>query len=150
MKKVACLIVILFLFGCGSPEKKEEMVMVKVEFRLAETEPAEGLTEMTIPGLEEKFYLHDKVLMNNYDIQFALPFLWDGKSVVELTFTEAGKVRFARLTEENLGKRMGILIDGKLVMAPMIKAPILEGKAIIEGNFSEEEADRIATGIMLR
>ncbi len=150
MRKFACLIIILFLFGCGSPEKKEEMGMVKVEFHLAETEPAEGLTEMTIPDSGEKFYIHDKVLMNNYDIQLALPILWDGKSVVELTFTEAGKVRFARLTEENLGKRIGILINGKLVMAPTIKAHILEGKAMIEGNFSEEEADRIATGIMLR
>ncbi len=105
---------------------------------------------MTIPGSEEKFYVRDTVVMSNYDIQRALPIVWNGKSVVELTFTPAGKVRFAMLTKENLGKRIGILIDGKLVTAPIVEAPILEGKALIDGDFSEEEAHRIADGIMLR
>ncbi len=149
MKRSAVLAFILSLLACGGADKKVEKKAEKVtvEFRLAETEPAEGLTEMTIHDSGEKFYIHDKVLMNNYDIQFALPIVWEGKSVVELTFTEAGKVRFAMLTKENLERRIGILIDGELVMAPTIKAPILEGKAIIEGNFSEEEAHRIADGI---
>lgn len=148
MKKVACLIVILFLFGCGGAEKKPEMI--RVEFRLAETEPAEGLTQMSIPGLEEKFYVQDEVLLSNEDIQFAFPVKRQEHSVIELTFTEAGKEKFARITKENVGKKMGVLIDGELIMAPTIRAPILEGKAIIDGNFSEEEADKIANAIMLK
>ncbi|MGB2697082.1 MAG: hypothetical protein WBD28_04385 [Candidatus Zixiibacteriota bacterium] len=148
MRKFACLLIILFLFGCGGAEKKPEMV--KVEFRLAETEPAEDLTEMTIPGLEEKFYLHNEVLLSNDDIQFAFPGSLGDRAVIELTLTEAGKEKFAQITKENLEKRIGILIDGKLVMAPTIKAPILEGKAVIDGNFSEEEAERLATSIMLK
>jgi len=150
MKKVACLIIILFLCGCGSPEKEPEMQKVKVEFRLAEAEPAEGLTEMTLSTSGQRFYLHDEVAMSNYDIHIALPLVWEGKSVVELTFTEAGKVRFAMLTEENVGKRIGILVDGELVSAPIVRAPISEGKAIIDGDFSEEEAHEIAAGIMRR
>lgn len=150
MKKIAFLIIILFLCGCGSPEEEAEMEMVKVEFCLAETEPAEGLTEVTLSTSGEKFYLHDEVLMSNYDVQIAFPVVWEGKSVVELTFTEAGKVRFAMLTEENVGKRIGILVDGELVSAPIVRAPITEGKAMIDGGFSEEEAHEIAAGIMRR
>ena len=148
MKKVAFLIAILFLFGCGGAEKKPEMM--RVEFRLAQTEPAEGLTEMSIPGLEEKFYLQDEVLLSNEDIQFAFPVKRQEHSVIELTFTEAGKEKFAQITKENVGKKMGVLIDDKLIMAPIIRAPILEGKAIIDGNFSEEEAEKIANAIMLK
>ena len=148
MKKVAFLIAILFLFGCGGAEKKPEMM--RVEFRLAQTEPAEGLTQMSIPGLEEKFYLQDEVLLSNEDIQFAFPVKRQEHSVIELTFTEAGKEKFAQITKENVGKKMGVLIDGKLIMAPIIRAPILEGKAIIDGNFSEEEAEKIANAIMLK
>lgn len=150
MKRIAFLIIILFVCGCGSPEKEAEVEMVKVEFCLAETEPAEGLTEVTLSSSGEKFYLHDEVLMSNYDVQIAFPVVWEGKSVVELTFTEAGKVRFAMLTEENVGKRIGILVDGELVSAPIVRAPITEGKAIIAGDFSEEEAHQIAAGIMRR
>ena len=148
MKKFAFLLIVLFIFGCAGPEEKPEMV--KVEFRLAETEPAEGLNQMSIPGSEERFFLHDEVLMSNDDIQFAFPGSWGDRAVIELTLTEDGKEKFAQITSENLGKRIGILLDGKLVMAPTIKAPILEGKAVIDGNFSEEEADRIATRIMLK
>ena len=148
MKKVAFLIAILFLFGCGGADKKPEMM--RVEFRLAETEPAEGLTQMTIPDLEEKFYLQDEVLLSNEDIAFAFPIKRQDHSVIELTLTQAGTEKFAQITKENIGKRIGVLINGKLVMAPTIRAPILEGKAIIDGNFSEEEADKIANAIMLK
>ena len=148
MKKVAFLIAILFLFGCGGADKKPEMM--RVEFRLAETEPAEGLTQMAIPGLEEKFYLQDEVLLSNEDIAFAFPVKRRDHSVIELTLTQAGTDKFAQITRENIGKRIGVLIDGKLVMAPTIRAPILEGKAIIDGNFSEEQADKIANSIMLK
>ena len=104
MKKVAYLIVILILFGCGGAEKKPEII--RVEFRLAETEPAEGLTQMTIPGLEQKFYVQDEVLLSNEDIQFAFPVKRQEHSVIELTFTEDGTEKFARITRENLEKRI--------------------------------------------
>jgi preprotein translocase subunit SecD len=148
MKKLAFLIIILSLLGCAGPEEKSEKVAV--EFRLAEIEPDEGLTEMTISGSEEKFYLHDEVLLTNADIAFALASSWENRPVVELTLTQPGGDKFARITRDNIGRRIGILVDGKLINVPIIRAPIEQGKAIIDGNFSEEEANRIASGIMLK
>ena len=152
MKRAVALIIILTLFACGSQEKKAEKKVEKValEFRFAETTPAEGLQEMIIDGSGERFYLHDEVLITNDDISFALVVSLQGRSMVELTFTEAGSQKLAQLTQDNIGKRVGMLIDGKLVTAPIIRAPLLEGTAVINGDFSDEEADRIATGIMLK
>ncbi len=143
MKTVTVLIVLLALLGCAkAPEQ------VTIEFRLAETEPAEGLTEMIFHRTEETFYLHDEVLISNADIASASATMWEQRPVVDLRFTEAGTQKLAKLTTENVKKRVGMLVDGTLASAPVINAPILEGRAIIDGDFSEKEARRIAAGIV--
>lgn len=148
MRRIVGLIVLLSLLGCGSGQKKAETVTV--EFRLAEIVSGEGLTEMSIPDSFEKFYLHDEVLISNADIAWAMPTSWQNRPAVELTLTQTGREKFAQLTQEHLGRLMGIVVDGKLVIVPMIKAPILDGIAVIDGNFSAEEANRIAAGIITR
>jgi preprotein translocase subunit SecD len=146
MKKIVGLVILLSLFGCGASEKKVEKVTV--EFRLAETQPGGGLTAMTIARLGQTFYVHEEVLISNADIAWAMPTTWLRMPVVELTFTETGREKFAQVTKDNLGKPMGIVVDGELVIVIIIQAPIVDGKTIVDGKFSEEEAKRIATGII--
>jgi len=145
MKYFISLLIAAALFGCSTPEKQAEKVTV--EFRFAETEAAEGLTEIILPITGQKFYLHDEVIMSNEDIAMASVTMWNGKPVVELQFTLTGKDKFAQLTKENLKRRVGMLVDGKLVTAPIINAPIDQGIAIITGDFTKDEAQRIADGI---
>ncbi|MFC1683160.1 hypothetical protein ACFL0G_03025, partial [Candidatus Zixiibacteriota bacterium] len=111
-------------------------------------EPVEDLTMMVCTVSGETFYLHEEVLLSNADIESASPSSWDARPTVDLIFTEAGREKFARLTEENIGGRVGMLLDGELVTTPVIQASILEGKAVINGDFTEEEAKRIAAGIV--
>ena len=47
-----------------------------------------------------------------------------------------------------LPKPIGMLVDGELITAPVIRTPIREGRAVINGDFTEEEAKRIAAGIV--
>ena len=145
MKNFISLLIVAALFGCFTPEKQAEKVTI--EFRFAETEAAEGLTEIILPITGQKFYLHDEVIMSNDNIAMASVVIWDEKPVVELQFTLTGKDKFAQLTKENLKRRMGMLVDGKLVTAPIINAPIDQGIAIITGDFTKDEAQRIADGI---
>lgn len=145
MKKFLVFFITAALFGCSTPEKQAEKVII--EFCFAETEAAEGLTETILPITGQTFYLHDEVVMSNEDIAMASVTMWSGKPVVELQFTFTGKDKFAQLTKENLKRRMGMLVDGKLVTAPIINAPIDQGIAIITGDFTKDEAQRIADGI---
>ncbi len=62
---------------------------------------------------------------------------------VEVTLTEGGKKRFAQLTQDAIGRRLGIVVDGKVVSAPIIRAPIVGGKARVDGHFTLEEAEAI-------
>jgi preprotein translocase subunit SecD len=145
MKRIVGLAVVLALVGCGKMET--ETSKVRVEFRLAETEAAEGLERAPLPVTGEDVFLHADPVVSNADIASACVVTHGGGPAVEVTMTATARERFARATEEHVMKRMAILVDGRLVAAPIIRAAIPGGKAIIHGSFDEKEAQRIAKGI---
>lgn len=67
---------------------------------------------------------------------------------VSLEFNSEGAKKFAKITEENVGKRLAIVLDGKVQSAPVIREPIPSGQAQITGRFTQEEARDLA--IVLR
>jgi len=68
------------------------------------------------------------------------------RSVIAFDFDDRGSARFTDLTTANLGRAMAIVIDGKVVSAPVIQAVI--GKSgQITGDFTEPEAAAIADAL---
>jgi len=67
------------------------------------------------------------------------------KPQVSLEFDEKGNDIFAELTTENVGRMMAIFLDNYLVSAPSINEPIIDGKAVISGTFSLEEAKQMVS-----
>jgi preprotein translocase subunit SecD len=67
-----------------------------------------------------------------------------GNHVISVEFTKAGEKQFAKVTRQNVGKRLAIIIDGQLCEAPMIIAAIPGGKVQISGSFSKSEAQDLA------
>ncbi len=67
---------------------------------------------------------------------------------VALDFTDRGAKIFAKITEENVGKRLAIVLDGVVRSAPVIREKIGGGHAQITGSFTHEEASDLA--IVLR
>lgn len=64
--------------------------------------------------------------------------------IVILEFTPRGSVKFERLTEENVGKRLAIVLDGVVQSAPVIRQAIRGGAARIEGIGALDEARDLA------
>ena len=118
-----------------------------LEFRIAEDEPAPGLTEMEFDPTGESFYLHDEVLVDQSDVDSAVVIMHDGRPAVELLLTSVGTRKFEDLTERNVGKRCGMVLNGQLVSAPRIMTPIRVGRAIVASDFTEAEARRVAQGL---
>lgn len=64
--------------------------------------------------------------------------------VIALEFNEEGKNLFAEITERNIGKPVGIFLDGDPISIPMVQDSIRDGKAIISGDFTVDEAKQLA------
>lgn len=64
--------------------------------------------------------------------------------VVSFAFNNIGSKIFADITKNNIGTRLAIILDGKLLSAPVINEPILGGSGIISGNFTIESANELA------
>ena len=64
----------------------------------------------------------------------------NGQAVVSFKFNSVGAKRFARVTQENVGKPFAIIIDNQVISAPNINEPILGGAGQISGNYTVESA----------
>ena len=66
---------------------------------------------------------------------------------VAITFDGQGGRRFARVTQENVGKPFAIILDNQVISAPNINQPILGGRASIFGSFTVESANELAIAL---
>lgn len=69
--------------------------------------------------------------------------------VVQLEMTSDGTKKFADATTELKGKVLYIMFDGKVVSSPVVNAAITDGRAVIEGMASIEEAENLASTIRI-
>jgi preprotein translocase subunit SecD len=69
-----------------------------------------------------------------------------GENAVSFRFDGAGARAFGRASTDNVGKRFAIVLDDKIISAPNIREPILNGSGQISGGFATlEEANELAT-----
>ena len=68
--------------------------------------------------------------------------------VVSTVFDATGARRFAKLTTEHVGERFAIVLDGKVLSAPVIREPIPGGRGQISGGFTLQGAKDLA--VLLR
>jgi preprotein translocase subunit SecD len=140
------------VFLCGmagaSAAQPAEPSGVKFELRQAESKPAEGLTEATVAGTNDKVYLHKAAALTGQDIAQARA-TTDGrdKPAVEITLTEEGRKTLAKLTEGHQGKPLAIIVAGKVISAPIVRSKIDGDKVLVSGSFTKDEVERIAKGI---
>ncbi|MDE2517078.1 MAG: protein translocase subunit SecD [Rhodospirillales bacterium] len=71
-----------------------------------------------------------------------------GQWVVNFTFNSIGAQRFADVTRANVNHRFAIVLDGKVISAPVIREPITGGRGQISGNFTAASATDLA--VLLR
>jgi len=121
---------IVELAGIKDPEKA---VVDMIKPAYLEFKTADGKTVLTGKELEDAQETRDPN---------------SGKITVNLTFTPEGTKKFARITAENVGRPLGIFLDGNLLQDPKVNEPIPSGRAEITGYSSLEEAHRMA--ILLR
>jgi preprotein translocase subunit SecD len=71
----------------------------------------------------------------------------DGRPNVVIRFDSNGSHRFARVTQENVGKPFAIILDNVAISAPNIREPIIGGTASISGSFTVDSANQLAISL---
>lgn len=160
--------IVVELPGVKDPERAIELIgktallefkLVNDGVRLSETLDAEGKVDPNkiptgyevLPGRRETLLLVKEepeitgAALTNAKVkiggQYNMPY-------VAVDFNKEGAKKFARITEVNIERNLAIVLDGRVQSAPVIKSKIPDGHAIIEGNFTMEEAKNLA--IVLR
>lgn len=130
-----------------SPVVREVHAAVRFEVRLAEDQPGSGLPEVKLPGKDRSIYLHQDVVVTNSDISTARAIHVAGEYAVGIEFTSEGAKKMREATASHIGKPIAILLDGQVVMAPVLRGPI-DGSVEVTDDFTEAEAEKIAKGIV--
>ena len=90
------------------------------------------------------YVLKNQVLVSGQNLVDAQPGFDQrtGEPVVTFRFDAAGAKRFAKVTQENVGLPFAIVLDDKVISAPVIREPILGGTGQISGNFTVQRGQR--------
>jgi preprotein translocase subunit SecD len=116
----------------------------------AATHPPEDseILEGQTPG--EKYLIEKHVLVSGGDLVDAQAGFDQQTSqpIVNFRFNSSGAQKFAAATQANVGKPFAIVLDNKVISAPVIREPILGGQGQISGNFTVQSANDLA--ILLR
>jgi protein-export membrane protein SecD len=96
------------------------------------------------------YVLKDQVMVSGEDLVDAQAAFdsHTGEPVVTFRFDATGAKRFGHVTQENVGLLFAIVLDSKVISAPVIREPILGGTGQISGNFTVQEANDLA--VLLR
>jgi preprotein translocase subunit SecD len=162
--------IIIALPGLKNPERALNIIgkTARLEFRLLDEEHnVNSLSNSSIPEGSE--ILYGRVVDRKTKREINVPYLvkndvlLTGEHIVDarvmvdsmrnepyvaLQFDPIGAKIFEKITSENVGRRLAIILDNVVYSAPVIREPITGGRASITGSFSYEEAHDLA--IVLR
>jgi preprotein translocase subunit SecD len=148
--------------GLQDPSRLKEILgkTAKLDFRMVDLSmtpeqaiashpPADAeILDGETPG--QKYLIEKRVLVSGADLVDAQPGFDQRSSepVVNFRFNSIGARKFAEATQQNVGKPFAIVLDNKVISAPVIREPILGGSGQISGNFTVQQANDLA--ILLR
>jgi preprotein translocase subunit SecD len=150
--------------GLQDPSRLKELLgkTAKMTFRLVDTNvPIDQALQGRVPSDDEilkstkaennqPYVVQRRVMVSGEDLVDAQPGFdqRNGEPIVTFRFNNNGARRFARVTQENVGRPFAIVLDNEVISAPVIREPILGGSGQISGNFTVQAANDLA--ILLR
>ena len=121
----------------------------RLEIRLAETMPGVGLREAIVSGSDQRIYLHPTPLATWSDVTIARVIGPGNPTSVAVTFNSDAAARLASGTATHVGKPVAIILDGRIVAAPIVRSPISDS-AVITGLTPASAGDLIEANLACR
>ena len=139
--------ILVELPGLKDPERIKKLLgkTAQLNFRLVSENSEFGVDEL-ISENGEKLKVSKRIVMSGENLIDAQPSIQNqnNEPIVSFTLNRLGAQKFGRATTDNVGRRLAIVLDGKIISAPNINEPITSGNGMISGNFSFQEATDLA------
>ncbi len=141
--------ILIELPGLDDPARIKKLLgkTAKLTFRLVSNEDTEFSSELVpFENSDEKLSVNKRIVVSGDNLINASPKLDNqtNQAMVSFTFDRVGAKKFGRATTDNVGKRLAIILDGKVISAPQIRESILGGNGQITGNFTFQTATDLA------
>ena len=139
--------ILVELPGLKDPDRIKKLLgkTAQLNFRLVSENTEFGADELT-SEIGEKLKISKRIVMSGENLIDAQPSIQNQQNEPTVSFTldRLGAQKFGRATTDNVGKRLAIVLDGKIISAPNINEPITSGNGMISGNFTFQEATDLA------
>ena len=141
--------ILIELPGLEDPNRVKKLLgkTANLTFRLVtDDEDVFGSELVTYEDSENQLNVSKRILVSGDNLINAQPSFdrQNNQAVVNFTFDRSGTKKFARSTTDNVGKRIAIILDGKIISAPVVQEPIVGGNGQISGEFTFQSATDLA------
>ena len=140
--------ILVELPGIKNPERIKELLgkTAKLHFRLVSDEKNDFGYDVLINETGEKLNVNKRIIFSGENLVDAQPRLdsTSNEPIVSFTLDRLGAQRFAKVTLDNVGRRVAIVLDDEIISAPVVREPITGGNGTISGNFSFQESTDLA------
>jgi len=141
--------ILVELPGLDDPNRIKSLLgkTANLTFRLvSDDEDSFGSEFLFFEDGTTKLSVNKRVVLSGDNLSTAVP-KFDSQSsqtIVSFSLDRVGAKRFARVTSKNVGKRLAIILDKKIISAPEIREPIVGGNGQISGDFTFQSATDLA------
>jgi len=141
--------ILVELPGIKDPNRIKSLLgkTAKLNFRfISENDDEFGVDLLPSDETSELLSVSKKIIISGDNLIEAQPRL-DSRTnepIVSFTLDRTGSQKFGKATTENVGRRLAIILDDKLISAPQIREAITTGSGVISGNFDFQSATDLA------
>ena len=141
--------ILVELPGLDNPNRIKELLgkTANLTFRfIANEENSFGTETIFYENKQTSEQVSKRVILSGDNLISAKPSFdnRNNESIVSFALDRVGTKKFARATQKNVGKRLAIILDNKIISAPQIREAILGGNGQISGSFTFQSATDLA------
>ena len=142
--------ILVELPGLDDPMRIKKLLgkTANLNFRFVVNDSSEtfGSEELFFEDEQEKLLVSKRIILSGDNLLDAQPRM-DGQSnqtVVSFSLDRVGAKRFGKATSSGIGKQLAIILDGKIISAPVVRDAIVSGSGQISGDFTFQSATDLA------
>ncbi len=142
--------ILVELPGLDNPDRIKSLLgkTANLTFRFVTQNEEEsfGTEEITFQDGSTTAIVSKRIVLSGDNLTDAQPRMDNltNQTVVTFNLDRVGAKKFAKATSSGVGKKLAIILDGKIISAPNISEPIIGGSGQITGNFTFQSATDLA------